>query len=252
MMSKARRLLWPTVAAALAFLLLIGLGFWQLRRLAWKEALISRIETRAHNLPMELPPRDAWSSLSPSDYDFNHVRLTGRFNFAHEALIYSPAPKDFGVEPGYLVITPFLLTSGGVVLVNRGFIPQSYEKGDARKHAPQGDITLAGVMRAPQSRNYFTPADDPEHGLWFTSDPEKMAKSFGLSEAAPFTVVLDSDDPRPSLSDGRPHPFTSDLDLANNHFSYAMTWFGLAAALVLMFVLYARGGLKSTEATNIL
>ena len=89
------------------------------------------------------------------------------------------------------MIAPFLLTSGGVVLVNRGFIPQSYAKSDARKHSPQGDVTLTGVMRAPQSRNYFTPADDPEHGLWFTSDPEKIAKSFGLSEAAPFTVVLD-------------------------------------------------------------
>lgn len=252
MMLNARGLFWPMVAVALAFLLLIGLGFWQLQRLAWKEALISRIETRAHNLPMALPPPDAWSSLSPSDYDFNHVRLQGRFDFAHEALIYSAAPKDFGVEPGYLVITPFLLANGGVVLVNRGFIPQSHAKRDVRKHEPQGDITLTGVMRAPQSRNYFTPADDPEHGLWFTSDPEKIAKSFGLSEGAPFTVVLEPDDRRSSLSDGLPHPFASDLDLANNHFSYAMTWFGLAAALILMFVLYARGRLKSTQATNIL
>jgi surfeit locus 1 family protein len=241
---KARGLLWPAVAAALAFTLLLGLGFWQLRRLTWKEALITRIETRANKPPVELPPHNVWPRLSSGDYDFEHVRLSGHFDLAREALIFSPPPKDSGVEPGYLVLNPFVVDNGGVVLVNRGFIPQSYAQNDARKNSPQGHVTLTGLMREPQSRNFFTPADDPERGVWFTSDPVKIAQSLGLGEAAPFTIALDPAEAQTLVPDGLPRPFASDLNLVNNHFSYALTWFGLAGALVVIFLVYARGALK--------
>jgi surfeit locus 1 family protein len=243
---KARGLLWPAVAAALAFVLLLGLGYWQLRRLAWKEALIARIETRARDTAGDLPPRAAWPTLSREDYEFKHVRLVGEFDLAHEALVYSPPPRDFGVEPGYLVLNPFMLEGGGVVLVNRGFIPRSYASNDARKHSPLGRVTLTGIMRAPQSRNVFTPADSPERGLWFTSDPVKIAQSLGLAEAAPFTVALDVAQTPSPAPQGMPQPFASDLNLVNNHFSYAVTWFGLAAALAVIFLVYARSALKAT------
>jgi surfeit locus 1 family protein len=244
---RARGLLWPAVVAALAFSLLLGLGFWQMRRLAWKEALIARIETRANKPVVELPPHKLWPTLSSNDYDFEHVRLSGNFDLAREALIFSPPPRDMGVEPGYLVLTPFVVDNGGVVLVNRGFIPQSYARSDARKHSPQGHVTVTGLMRAPQPRNLFTPDDDPERGLWFTSDPAKIAKSLSLSEAAPFTVTLDPQGAPDRLSHGLPQPFASEPNLANNHFSYALTWFALAAALAVTFLFYAHGALKPPD-----
>jgi surfeit locus 1 family protein len=239
MNARARELFWPGIAAAFTILLLLGLGFWQLRRLDFKEALIAKIETRAKGAPIELPPRDRWSTLSSENYDYQHVTLAGNFDLAREALIYTPAPQDFGVEPGYFVLTPFRLDAGGVVLVNRGFIPQSAVANDARKESPQGRLTLSGVMRAPQSRNIFTPEDDPAHGRWFTSDASKIAQFLKLSDVAPFTVVLDSQSESTRVRGG-PRPVAREPEIVNNHLSYAFTWFSLAGGLAIIFFLYAR------------
>jgi surfeit locus 1 family protein len=241
MTAKLRGLLFPAVGAGLAFLLLIGLGSWQLRRLAWKEALIERIETRTKLAPADLPLRRDWLTLTSDDYDFRHVRASGRFDPTREALIFANPPAGLGPEPGFFVLTPFELEDGGVVLVNRGFIAASKQRDDARRRWPQGQQTLTGLMRAPQSRNLFTPADDPERGVWFTSDAKEIAESLHIAEAAPFTLLLDPQGAgEPGAAENLPRPVASGVDIVNNHLSYAVTWFGLAAALAVVFVAYAR------------
>jgi surfeit locus 1 family protein len=245
--SRFRELLWPAVASVVVFLLLLGLGFWQLKRLAYKETLIATIAARATNAPSDLPPPGEWLALLSDDYDYRHVKFAGSFDLAREALIFSAPPRDFGVEPGFFVLTPFRLESGGTVLVNRGFIPQSAVTNSTRKESPKGDVTLTGVMRAPQKRNAFTPEDDPGRGRWFTSDAPKIAGSLELPGVAPFTVTLDAA-PRAPVANGAPRPAASDIEVVNNHLSYAFTWFGLAAALAVIFLLYARNILKRPSA----
>jgi surfeit locus 1 family protein len=245
--SRYRELLWPAIASAIAFLLLLGLGVWQLKRLAYKESLVATITARATSAPLQPPPLDQWAALSSDDYDYRHVRLSGSFDLAHEALIFSAPPRDFGVEPGFFVLTPFRLESGGAVLVNRGFIPQSAVTNSARKESPKGEVTLTGMMRAPQKRNVFTPEDDPVRGRWFTSDAPKIAHALELPGVAPFTVTLDPD-PGAPVANGAPRPAASEIEVVNNHLSYAFTWFGLAAALAVIFLLYARNVLKRPPA----
>ena len=83
----------PAIAAAIAFALLVGLGAWQLQRLAWKEAILARIDSRIHQPPAPLPPRAQWATLDPDDYDYAHVRVRGRYLQGQEALIFrSSAP----------------------------------------------------------------------------------------------------------------------------------------------------------------
>jgi surfeit locus 1 family protein len=248
MSATLRGLLWPAVAASLASLLLMGLGIWQLQRLAWKEALIERIESRAQLAPVDLPPRAEWPSLASEDYDFRHVRMSGRFDLHHEALLFSTSPAGFGPEPGYYVLAPFDLEGGGVIFVNRGFIAASKARDAARRSPPETPQTITGLMRPPQTRNLFTPADDPDHGMWYTSDPQKIAQSRGIAGAAPFTVVLDppGEDARDATGEF-PRPAASGMDIVNNHLSYAVTWFGLAAALIVVFLAYARSSLQSLD-----
>ena len=241
MNAPARSLLWPAVCAGLAFALLVDFGLWQMRRLGEKEALIARIETRARAAPGELAKRADWPTLKAEDYDYAHVRATGRFDLEREALIFSPAPEGAGGEPGYLVVTPFALEAGGVVLVNRGFVAQSKAGDGARHNEPKGVVTIAGVMRAPQRRNSFTPTDDPERGLWYTKDPAKIAAHLRLDDAAPFVVDQDAGEP---TTDGLFRASLGALDIPNNHLSYALTWFGLAGALAVVFAAFARARLK--------
>lgn len=238
MSSAVRALLGPAVATALLFALLVSLGFWQVRRLGEKEALIARVEQRATQSPQPIPPPERWASLRTEDYDFMHVRATGRFIGGRDALLFAAPPEGASREPGYGLLTPFALTGGGAVLVDRGFLPAS-KAGDADvRAAPSGEVTLVGLLRAPERRNPFTPADQPEKGVFYARDPAAIAGALGVADAAPFALVLDA---APAAGPDWPRPVGGVPTIVNNHFSYAVTWFGLSLALLVVFGIYARG-----------
>jgi surfeit locus 1 family protein len=239
MSGGARALLWPGVATALAFALLVSLGSWQLRRLGEKEALIARVESRVN-----LPPRDFQRSGDwplPADYEFSRIRLHGHYLSGREALIFMKPPEGYGHEPGYMVVTPFAVDGGFTLLVERGFVPASKADDAAGRAPPPGEAVITGLMRAPQSRNIFTPADNPAKSVWFTRDPAAIAATLGLADAAPFTLALQ--EPSGAGPDGFPILVPAVPEFINNHLSYAFTWFSLAAALLVVFVLFARGKL---------
>ena len=240
-MHRLRPLLAPAVSTLFAVAILVGLGVWQLKRLAWKEALLARIESRATAAPQPLPPPGQWSGLRPDDYEFHHVAATGRFDNAKETLILRAS--DDG--PGYHVITPLHLRGGGSVLVDRGFVPADLKDVRTRSAGePTGDVRVTGLMRTPEPRNLFTPNDDDARGEFFTRDPARIAAHDGLGDAAPFSIDADATMTNPG---GWPKPVGANLDIPNNHFSYALTWFGLALGLVGVFIGYARSRLASSN-----
>ncbi|MEK4033440.1 SURF1 family protein [Methylocystis sp. IM3] len=243
MRSAARALVWPAAAAALVAALLVGLGVWQLRRLAEKEALIARVEARVHLAAKPVPPPSEWAALDPAEYEFSHVTARGRYLPGRDALVFMKPPEGFGLEPGYMVLTPFALAEGGVIFVERGFVPTSRAEDAAGRAPPSGETTLTGLMHGPQRRNAFTPADTPDRFIWFTRDAGPIAARLGLSDAAPFTLALEA--PASAGPNGFPRPASTAPEFANNHLSYALTWFSLAVALVVMFALFARARLAS-------
>jgi surfeit locus 1 family protein len=241
MSRAARALLAPGIAAALTIALLMSLGFWQARRLGEKEALIARVEARAHVTPQPLPNRGQWSSLAPADYDFSHVTAEGHYLQGRDALIFMKPPEGFGLEPGYMVVTPLALASGGEILVERGFAPASKAEDPALRAPPAGETILTGLLRAPQTRNPFTPADTPARFIWFTRDPAAIAGALKLPDAAPFTLALEG--PPSAGASGIPRLVPAAPEFSNNHLSYALTWFSLALGLAVIFAIYARGRL---------
>lgn len=232
----------------LLFALLVSLGFWQVRRLGEKEALIARVEQRATQTPQQIPPAARWATLHAEDYDFMHVRATGHFVGGRDALIFAAPPEGASREPGYSLVTPFALAGGGgVVLVDRGFLPASKVNDAASRAAPSDESTLVGVLRAPERRNPFTPADEPARGVFFARDPAAIAAALKLADAAPFALVID---PAPATASDWPRPVGGVPTIVNNHFSYAVTWFGLSFALLVIFAVYARGVLARAEASK--
>ncbi len=229
--------MWQSLCAALAMGLLLTLGVWQLRRLDWKESLIARVEARSRAAPAQLPQQSDWAGLRDEDYDYRHVRAEGRFDLAKSAQVFTPAPAGAGQEPGFFVLMPLRLESGGVVLVNRGFVAQSKAGGGAWRIKPDETTTITGWLRPPQTRNAFTPADNPGKGQWYTSDPAEIAAALGITNAAPFVLQREGE---AGLEDGLFRLAPDASAIPNNHLSYAMTWFGLAAALVIVYAFYAR------------
>jgi surfeit locus 1 family protein len=235
-----KSLIGPAIAAALVFAALVALGVWQLQRLTWKEAIISRIDARVHQAPAPLPPPAQWGALKPDDYDYAHVRAKGRYLPETEALIFRSVAAnrvDSAAGPGYQVLNALQLDTGGIVLVDRGFAPLAWKDGGLRTPPSSGEVEVTGLLRPPEERNTFTPADQPDKGLWFTRDPAAVATKLGLSEVAPFVIDLDADGAKSAW----PHPGATELRIPNNHLSYAWTWFGLAATLAGVFGVWVWG-----------
>ena len=234
-----RRLAGPAIATTIGLAILISLGLWQLRRLTWKEGLLAQINARIYAATQPLPPAAAWSTLSPQDYEYRRVRVRGVFENDKEALMFDSGGEEPGAPdqgPGYFVLTPLRLDDGSHVIVDRGFVPMRL-KNPERRAAGQisGETEITGLMRSPEGRNWFTPADEPAKGEWFTRDPAKIAAYFHLTRPAPFTI----DEDRIKAPPGFPAGGATALNIPNNHFSYALTWFGMAGGLAGVFIAFA-------------
>lgn len=225
--------------AIFTFIVLIGLGTWQVQRKVWKEALIAGLTERTNAAPAALPAAKDWPSLDPAQDEYSHVKFTAQFDNAAEALVFGSASAfrpDVG-GAGYWVFTPAQLADGTVVIVNRGFVPEN-KKDPGSRAAGQiaGPVEITGALRWPDMQHWFTPNDDPVHNLFFARDPKAIAAAKSLGVVAPFYVEQES----PVPPGGLPQPGKLVVALPDNHLQYAITWYGLAAALVGVFVVWAR------------
>lgn len=231
------------VPALLAFAVLIALGTWQLQRKASKEALIALLSARLAAPPQALPVAAEWARLNRAGDEYRRVHFTAAFDNAREALVFA-APSAFRPDvngPGYWAFTPARrvvsaesAAGDGVVLVNRGFIPDTRRDPKSRLEGQVSQpIEITGVLRWPDERHWFTPADDPAHNLWFSRDPATIAaaKGYAKTVVAPFYVEQDT----PVPPGGLPQPGKLVVALPDNHLQYALTWYGLAAVLVAVF-----------------
>lgn len=238
--ARWRGLILPGVMTLVALVILVSLGAWQLRRLEWKESLIARMQARVHAAPQPLPARETWPKLQLPDYEYLPVTARGVFEHQHETLVFHAGGSGV-LEPGFLVMTPLRLATGGRIIVNRGFVPTALQ--DAAKRAAgqiAGETQVTGLLRAPEPRNLFTPADKPEARVMYVKDPAAIAVLFKLNDAAPFLIDADAT----PLPGGWPKGGQTTMSIPNNHFSYALTWFGLAVTLLIIFVIFAARRLR--------
>lgn len=231
---RFRPSLWLTVSSVIAFALLCTLGTWQMERRAWKTALIESIQSRADGAAVPLPEH----LDDPDDWRFRRVTVTGRFR--HDGETYRTGRAEAG-RIGYRVFTPLIRPDGSAVMVERGWVPETFKDPAVRPgDAPEGVVTVTGVLRLPDREGWFTPAPDLDGLTWFRSDPVAMAKAGGFD--APPWYVVDEQGAGDWPQAGRP-----DFHMRNEHLNYAITWYSLAAVLLVIWLImgFRRG--KETE-----
>lgn len=233
-------LAWFTLFTLAIVALLIGLGVWQLKRLAWKEGLIAEIEARAKGTPITLKEAIA-VSREGRDPSYYRVHVKGSFDHAKERYLY--ALSDDG-EPGWHVITPFDSVEGDLVLIDRGFVPDNLRDPSSRAAGQlEGEVDVTGLVRLPESPDPFTPDNEPDNNRWFWRDLSGMIYSMfpaATMDPAPFFLEAEkSDGPG-----GWPEGGQTRLELPNNHLQYAITWFLLAGAVVVIYLVYVRGAYR--------
>lgn len=226
-----RPMFWPTLWAVPLFLVLTGLGLWQIHRLHWKLALIAAMHANMAAPPMAL---DRALALQPEQAQYHRVELVGAFAHGKEA--YAFATGDEG-QPVYHVITPLMLANGKAMLVDRGMVPP--ELRDPARRA-RGQIAglhhIVGVWRVPDAPGLFTPAPDLKQRIWYARDVEGIARADGVKLVAPVLVEADTT-PNPG---GWPKGGQTVVNLKNDHLQYAVTWLALAETLLIMYFVYHR------------
>jgi surfeit locus 1 family protein len=237
----ARGLILLTVLSTAALAVLIGLGLWQLQRLEWKEGLIAEIEARVNAEPVSLKEAVARAHAG-EDVSYLRVRAEGKFDNTKERYFFTVSDGT----PGWHVITPLETPDGETVLVDRGFVPDSFREPSSR---PQGElndaVTVTALARPPETQGLFVPDNEVERNRWFWRDLKAMTGSmFGDDAKDVAPIFLEAQ--RSDVPGGWPRGGETRLDLPNNHLQYAITWFLLALCLVVIYVIYVRARLKAT------
>ena len=232
---------WAFVALMLALTaLFVVLGSWQLQRLGEKQALIATVAERLDDPPVPLPPVAAWPGLDGAAVDYLPMAATGHYLDASTVLVFTSLGSSRGAYsgPGYWVLTPFALESGGTLFVNRGFIPQEAAEDRAALEPEPSDtpLTIAGIGRRAEPAGAFTPVADTANGIEWVRDPARLATLAGVEgPVAPFYLDLPA-----SPAGELPQGGETVVEFPNNHLGYAYTWFGFALITPILLFFWVR------------
>ena len=228
MTNNKRLSIWSLAIVLLAFAVLVALGGWQLQRLAWKEALIAKVEAQ-----MSLPAAPLPETLDdPASWDFRRVSLAGEYLHGDAAMLY---PRVKNGKPGYHLLTPFRRVSGGIVIIDRGWTDVQWVP------EPAGLTQIEGVARVPV-RPRHAPENVPIKAMYYWPDVNALAREAQLDTPLPLVVHI------PLQPEGV-YPAGSAVvpDMPNNHRQYAAFWFTMAGVMLVMFALFCYSGRKEEK-----
>ena len=212
------RFIFPLLLGLIGCGVLLSLGFWQVERLAWKNAILADIDARIFDAPVPLP------AVPDAEADkYRAVMATGTLTGPEIHVLASAK----GLGAGYRVIQALDL-DGRRVMVDLGFLP--LEQKDTTR--PEREVTVTGNLHWPDEINSSTPETDTTRAIWFARDVPTMATHLGTEP----TLII-ARDTTPTQGALTPYPLDSGT-IPNDHLSYAVTWFGLAAVWLGMTLLW--------------
>jgi surfeit locus 1 family protein len=225
------------IGLVVAIAILLTLGTWQVFRLQWKEGLLAEIEARTKASPVSLSEIETRIGKG-EDIDYVPMRVKGHFDHSHERHFLATSDGS----PGFHIYTPLILADNRVLIVNRGFVHEQQKAPKTRLEGQvAGEVTITGLARSKliAKPSFLVPENDVKANMFFWKDLDAMASSSNIDRAKLLPFFLDADaTPNPG---GWPKGGVTQIDLPNNHLSYAVTWYGLALALLVVSVLAIRG-----------
>lgn len=221
------RLPWGlTVACVPLLVLLVSLGVWQVQRLQWKEGLIAKAEAVAG-----LPVADYQTALQRGEFSRIALDCPGlatapylELQTIHDGeagvrLISACRPQGF----------PF------VFLVDRGFVSETVSARPPVEPS-EAPVHIEGQLREPGAPGPM--ALPPEGRRFFARDHMAMAEALGVDRDVLALMVYATTSSNPEW--GALKPSAPPAAFSNNHLGYALTWFGLALALIGFYIALLR------------
>lgn len=214
-----------TVVTAISLAILLALGAWQMERLAWKRELL------AHIAALQSAPARPIDQVLTSNAGLDFARVTA----VCPGLASAPYVKLYSLIDGQIgvrLISACVLTTGpyGSVMVDRGFLAETVTQRPAQSVSTV-PTAVAGVLRQPDKANFVTPV--PQNDQWYSRDVAAMAKALKADRPAPVMLFAETST-NPEIKGLL--PIAVPTEISNRHLEYALTWFGLAAALLGVYV----------------
>lgn len=223
-----------TVVTILGAGIFIALALWQLARAEEKRDLQALVDSR-----MNLPAVEYRGGALDIDLmQYRQVSFAGRFENDGQVLIDNVVLEG---KPGYQVITPFRLSGGGYVLVDRGWVVASRRRDQLPDiTVDQQPLQLSGRVDRHRSRPVVgAEKPDPDGSMrWLYIDPAYYSERTGLAVPA-FVIRLDPDSPG-----GYQHSTTAYDAKVGMHIGYAIQW---AAFAVIAFATWLGLSFKRRE-----
>ena len=219
----------PSIAVVLLLGLFLSLGLWQLGRAEEKRVLLERFEASRLGRPLGA---DALTAGYADALRYRRVVLQGRFLTDRQFLLDNQVRQG---QAGFEVLTPFRLVDGRVVLVNRGWLPMGARRDVLPDVSVSGaPVEIAGWIYIPFGEAYrLGDVDDPAAGwprIVQDLDFDVFARRLDMS-LLPMTIRLSAEAPAGYLRDWDVVPMTP-----AKHIAYAVQWLGMAAALLVIYV----------------
>jgi surfeit locus 1 family protein len=237
-------LFWPTLMTLPAVLGALALGTWQVQRLQWKNELIAERQARREAPPLAALPEN----FDPARHAFRKVRVSGRFLHAKEIHLAALTPRG---NHAFHIVTPMRLEGGGILLVNRGWVPRDRKEPQSRGAGQvEGTVSLEGYLRVPPALTWAQRIsgikNDPAKNVWLYADLAEMARFAGLGEIKPYILEAEPGE----APGGFPVGGITRFELPNDHLQYALTWYSMALIGIAIYLLYHRRRARDLAGTT--
>jgi surfeit locus 1 family protein len=225
--------------------LMISLGFWQLRRLDERQTYNATVESRQDIAPVPVdelfPEGPGTSPAEVEDGEFRMVTLTGTYAVDQQVLVRNRTNQGI---PGYWVLTPLVLADGSAVPVNRGWVPFATTEPEgpwSQYDPPASQVSVLGMVQEPQVRSTGLvggPTDAAEGRLSTLSRVDVGRLQQQVDEQLwPIFVNLRAQEP---AQGDLPVPVPPPELGEGNHLSYAGQWFIFATLTLIVYPLLLR------------
>jgi cytochrome oxidase assembly protein ShyY1 len=219
-----------TLGIVLLIVFMINLGFWQLRRLDQRREFNAAVEARYDTAPQ---PLDSvlTPGTDPDDVQWRPVIVVGTYRPEGTVHIVNRSQNGFA---GDNIVVPFDIGDGRVLLVNRGFLPF----GEDVPPAPSGEVTVAGRLRASQSR-HFAQLSDAGTGTLTEAQRVDISRLQQQVDGQLVDMYVDAFASEPADSPTLQPVVKPELG-EGPHLSYAVQWFIFSVAAAVGWVLAIR------------
>lgn len=225
----------PTVVVITLAVVMINLGFWQLRRFDEKIQWQAEFDQRA-----ALPPKAIEKLTTNETTMFQRVVLRGHFQSSPQWLIANQFQNG---KLGFYVLSVFVLENQQRVIVNRGFIAGTSDPNQLPDIAlPEMSLHLNGHLYWPSKpwRSPPLPMQQAGVNVLPVLDWVLLRDSLARDQLFPYLVRLDAD---------APHGFARDwpvvAGMPQKHRAYAVQWFAMALALLALYGLFLNKRVKT-------